>query len=165
MDRNPHASLEGIRLSVPGFPSTSLWHPYIFTKDWDDILRCSGVGVSFATPLFYSNRMITHCLEARGRYIIKFPNVSKLVQMTPLFCLQLYPVKKKEKNRIQRREKRNQKRVACRSRYLLELIPCVSDRYSQGKAYTFILCKKWGQERFSQTWLVKLLNEWNWLLN
>ena len=29
LDRSPPGSLEGIRLSVPGSLSTSLWHPYL----------------------------------------------------------------------------------------------------------------------------------------
>ena len=70
--------------------------------------------MSHATPLFYSNRMITHCLEARGRYIINDPTI----------CLQLCHQKKKL---IQKREKREGEleRFTYKSRYLFELILCV----------------------------------------
>ena len=56
--------------------------------------------MSPATPLFYSNRMITHCLEARGRYIIDDPTIR----------LQLCPVEKKISNSKNREERRGTKK-------------------------------------------------------
>ena len=128
IDWNLLASLEGIRLSVPGFLSTSLWHPYIFTKDWNNFLRCRGVGVSHATPLFYYNRMITHCLEASGRYIIDDPTIR----------LRLCRVKK-IRFREGRRENGNEKRLHVVLDTSLSWFHVSTDRYSQSKAYTFII--------------------------
>ena len=97
--------------------------------------------MSTATPLFYSNRMITHCLEARGRYIID----------DPLFRLKLCPVIKYNSNIYiyyksdsKKREeiKKTRKGLPVGPDTCLSGFHVFSDRYSQGKACTFVLCKK-----------------------
>ena len=87
---------------------TISFHPSlasIFTKDLNDFLRFKGVRIFSATPLFYSNRMITHCLEARGRYIIDDHTIH--LQLC-LLIVYIY-TKKKIGFREERRERETRK--------------------------------------------------------
>ena len=120
---------------VPLVPLSPLFGIYI-TKDWNDSLRCRGVGKLPMTPIFKFKGMITHRWK---RVVGTFP-------MTPLFAY-TFP-SKKVKNWIQWREKRegkNKKGLPIDPNTCWSWFHASFDWYAQDVAYKSLFMQKWGQ--------------------